>query len=131
MTVLPETIENHAARGVLALRWPDGREATITHARLRAACPCSTCRAQRRAGIDVAVIENVRLASIELVGAYALNLAFSDGHRRGIYPYDMLATLAWRPVYRVVTAESTTLRTNAAGPRRTTRPARPGAARGV
>ena len=93
MTVLPEAVENHAAQGVLALRWPDGREARITHARLRAVCPCSACRAQRRAGIDVAVIENVRLAAIEPVGAYALNLAFSDGHRRGIYPYEMLIAL--------------------------------------
>jgi DUF971 family protein len=94
MTALPETIENHAAQGVLTLRWPDGGEAHVTHARLRAACPCSACRAQRRAGIEVEVIETVRLAAIEPVGAYALNLAFSDGHRRGIYPYEMLATLA-------------------------------------
>jgi DUF971 family protein len=93
MTTLPETIENHAAQGVLALRWPDGSEARITHARLRAVCPCSECRAQRRTGIEVDVTETVRLAAIEPVGAYALNLTFSDGHRRGIYPYEMLAAL--------------------------------------
>jgi DUF971 family protein len=93
MTVPPEAVENHAAQGVLALRWPDGREVHVTHARLRAACPCAACRAQRRAGVEVDVIETVRLAAIEPVGTYALNLAFSDGHRRGIYPYEMLATL--------------------------------------
>ena len=93
MTVLPEAVENHAAQGVLALRWPDGREARITHARLRAVCPCSACRAQRRAGIDVEADDAVRLAAIEPVGAYALNLTFSDGHRRGIYPYEMLIAL--------------------------------------
>ncbi|MFS2019777.1 gamma-butyrobetaine hydroxylase-like domain-containing protein [Massilia sp. CT11-108] len=32
------------------------------------------------------------VAAIEPVGAYALNLTFSDGHRRGIYPFEMLAT---------------------------------------
>ena len=94
MTALPETIENLTAQGVLALRWPDGSEAKLTHARLRAACPCSECRARRRAGIAVEADDAVRLAAIEPVGAYALNLAFSDGHRRGIYPYDMLATFA-------------------------------------
>jgi DUF971 family protein len=94
MTALPETIENHAAQGALALRWPDGREARITHARLRAMCPCSACRAQRRAGIELRENADVRLAAIEPVGAYALNLTFSDGHRRGIYPYEMLAALA-------------------------------------
>ena len=92
MTALPEAIENHAAQGVLALRWPDGREARVTHARLRAACPCSGCRALRRAGEHVAVDATVRLADIEPVGAYGLNLTFSDGHRRGIYPFEMLAT---------------------------------------
>ena len=93
MTALPETIENHAARGVLTLRWPDGRMAALTHARLRAACPCSECRAQRGAGATVEADDGVRLAAIEPVGAYALNLVFSDGHRRGIYPYEMLVTL--------------------------------------
>ena len=93
MTALPDTIENHAAQGVLALRWPDGRSARVTHARLRALCPCSECRAQRRAGIEVREDAAVRVAAIEPVGAYALNLAFSDGHRRGIYPYEMLVAL--------------------------------------
>jgi DUF971 family protein len=93
MTALPETIENHATHGVLALHWPEGRRTLITHARLRAACPCSECRAQRRAGIEVREDANVRLSTIEPVGAYALNLVFSDGHRRGIYPFEILATL--------------------------------------
>jgi DUF971 family protein len=93
MTALPEAIENHAAQGVLALRWPDGREARVTHARLRAVCPCSGCRALRRNVGEVAVDAMVRLADIEPVGAYGLNLTFSDGHRRGIYPFEMLAQL--------------------------------------
>ena len=93
MTTLPEAIENHAAQGVLALRWADGREARVTHARLRAVCPCSGCRALRRNVGEVAVDAMVRLADIEPVGAYGLNLTFSDGHRRGIYPFAMLAQL--------------------------------------
>ena len=38
--------------------------------------------------------EGVRIVGIEAVGAYALNLAFADGHRRGIFPFPMLARLA-------------------------------------
>jgi DUF971 family protein len=97
MTLLPETIENRTAQGVLALRWPDGRAASFTHAQLRAACPCSECRARRRAGETVQADEDVRLEAIEPVGAYALNLAFSDGHRRGIYPFQMLAEMTVSP----------------------------------
>lgn len=88
---LPETIENRATDGVLALRWLDGGEVTWTHAALRAACPCAECRARRRSGLSVEADEGVRIVDIEPVGAYALNLAFGDGHRRGIYPFPMLA----------------------------------------
>lgn len=93
MTVLPEAIENHAAQGMLALHWPDGTVASFSHAQLRAACPCSACRARRRAGETIEVDEQIRLAGIEPVGLYALNLAFTDGHRRGIFPFAMLAEL--------------------------------------
>ena len=82
-------IEFSNVRAILMALWM----AALTHARLRAACPCSACRAQRRAGLTVDADDAVRLTAIEPVGAYALNLAFSDGHRRGIYPYEMLVTL--------------------------------------
>jgi DUF971 family protein len=94
LAALPETIENDAALGVLVLRWPDGVVTPFTHAQLRAACPCSECRAERRAGRTVHAVPGVRIASIEPVGAYALNLVFDDGHGRGIYPFVFLAELA-------------------------------------
>ena len=31
---------------------------------------------------------------IELVGSYAINIAFSDGHDRGIYPWAYLREIA-------------------------------------
>ena len=88
---LPEAIENRAAEGVLALRWPDGSESAWTHAALRAACPCAECRARRRSGLAVEADDLLRIADIAPVGAYALNLVFGDGHRRGIFPFSMLA----------------------------------------
>jgi len=91
MTALPEAVENHALRGVLDLSWTDGSARSWTHAALRAACPCAECRARRRAGLAVRADGQVRIAAIEPVGAYAVHLAFSDGHARGIYPFEMLA----------------------------------------
>ncbi|WP_020656100.1 DUF971 domain-containing protein [Massilia niastensis] len=90
MTALPDAIENRALQGVLALSWADGSSASWTHAALRAACPCAECRARRRAGLAVEADDGVRIAAIEPVGAYALNLGFTDGHRRGIFPFEML-----------------------------------------
>jgi DUF971 family protein len=90
MTTTPDAIENHTQQGVLALSWADGRSKSWTHAALRAACPCAECRARRRVGLAVDAGEDVRIAAIEPVGVYALNLAFTDGHQRGIYPFEML-----------------------------------------
>ena len=89
-----EHIENRARSGVLAVRWSDGSEHAFTHAELRAACPCSECRALRRAGGTVEALPDVRLTVIEPAGTNALNLGFSDGHARGIYPFALLAELA-------------------------------------
>jgi DUF971 family protein len=90
----PAHIENRARAGILAVRWDDGSAHAFTHAELRAACPCSECRALRRAGGTVEAPDGVRLAAIEAAGNNALNLPFSDGHARGIYPFVLLAELA-------------------------------------
>lgn len=89
-----ETIENRSRTGVLAVRWSDGSEREFTHAELRAACPCSGCRALRIVGTAVEAPESIRLTAIEPAGNNALNLGFSDGHARGIYPFALLARLA-------------------------------------
>jgi DUF971 family protein len=93
MTALPDAIENRALAGVLALSWADGSSATWSHAALRAACPCAECRARRRAGLVVEADARVRIAAIEPVGSYGLNLVFTDGHKRGIYPFGMLGDM--------------------------------------
>lgn len=88
----PVHIESRA--GILAVRWDDGSASTFTHAQLRSACPCSECRAIRRAGGEVEAPPAVRLNVIEAAGANALNLGFSDGHARGIYPFPLLVELS-------------------------------------
>lgn len=90
MTAAPETIENHALQGRLELSWADGSARSWTHAALRAACPCAECRARRRAGQAFESDDVLRIAAIAPVGAYGLNLGFTDGHERGIYPFEML-----------------------------------------
>ena len=99
MSAVPRRIDCDSVAGILTVCWPDGRVDELTHAQLRAACPCSECRAVRRAGGAIAAPPSVRLSAVEPVGHYALNLVFDDGHGRGIYPYtwlaDAAATSAW------------------------------------
>jgi DUF971 family protein len=88
----PSALLNRPSEGALHVQWQDGLSLTFSHARLRAACPCSQCRAARLKGrIDV-VSADTRLCTINAFG-YGVQLGFSDGHERGIYPWDYLYTL--------------------------------------
>jgi len=77
----------------LRLHWVDG-EVLIEAARLRAACRCAGCKAAALQGEIQRPPAGVNLAAAEPVGQYALNLRFSDGHERGIYPWALLRVLA-------------------------------------
>jgi len=90
----PAHIENHATSGTLTVRWDDGSIQQLTHAALRSGCPCSGCRAARRAGETVDAPSGVRVATIAPAGHNALNVTFTDGHTRGIYPFALLAQLS-------------------------------------
>jgi DUF971 family protein len=77
----------------LFMRAPDDHRISFSAERLRAACKCAHCT---RARIDERFPE--RFPGIAIVGVtdlgYGLNIAFSDGHWRGIYPKSYLLDLA-------------------------------------
>ena len=87
----PGAIRNQRGAGQLALQWADA-EAVISHARLRGACPCSQCRAARLQGLLSLVNDDVRVERVVPQG-YGVQLVFSDGHERGIYPWHYLREL--------------------------------------
>jgi DUF971 family protein len=89
----PEAIGNSQSKQQLRLNWPDGREQLLDHAELRRQCPCSQCRAFRLQGLTVKVDPRIRVTELNAQG-YGLQLIFSDGHERGIYPWPYLAQLA-------------------------------------
>ncbi|WP_044870957.1 gamma-butyrobetaine hydroxylase-like domain-containing protein [Pseudomonas sp. LFM046] len=88
----PSALRNSRSQTSLMLEWADGERQTISHARLRGACPCSQCKAARLRGVIALVDEDVRLERIALQG-YGVQLVFSDGHERGIYPWGYLREL--------------------------------------
>ncbi len=84
-------ISNHARTGVLDIEWDGGQHSRFDHAALRAACRCADCVCdpkQREVGFP-----EVRIVEIRPVGAYGIQLIFSDGHDRGIYPWSYLLSL--------------------------------------
>ncbi|MFZ5938055.1 hypothetical protein BGP84_19640 [Pseudomonas putida] len=87
----PSAIRNQRENGLLTLQWVD-TEAVISHARLRGACPCSQCRAAGLQGRVPMVRADIRIERIVAQG-YGVQLVFSDGHERGIYPWQYLREL--------------------------------------
>ncbi|MGE8064089.1 DUF971 domain-containing protein [Pseudomonas sp. NPDC089569] len=89
----PLALGNSRSQRQLRLSWPDGREQLLDHAELRRQCPCSQCRAFRLRGMTPMVDSRVRVVEVVTQG-YGVQLVFSDGHERGIYPWAYLLSLA-------------------------------------
>ncbi len=93
MNCFPSTPELVSLRrDCLTLRWAEGDYIVTSAAALRAACRCAECRASA-AGTPVEGHATVKLTGVTPVGQYALQLTFSDGHDRGIYPWSLLLEL--------------------------------------
>ncbi len=80
--------------GTLEMVW-DGAPAALTYRDLRSACRCSVCESARRAGMQPPLDAGLNLRHLEVLGSTGLQLFFSDGHSRGIYPWPYLRALAY------------------------------------
>jgi DUF971 family protein len=76
----------------LQLQWADGL-ASLAAVTLRTACRCADCKAAALQGRAEVLPADLRLVGAAPVGHYALQLVFSDGHDRGIYPWSLLRAL--------------------------------------
>lgn len=87
----------------VALRWEDGREGFISFATLRAASPSAAVRGERDifgnqyGGETPRNYVGVEVKGWERIGNYAIRFDFSDGHRTGLYSYDLLRELGEAP----------------------------------
>lgn len=80
------------APDALTLQWPDG-PSSLAAAVLRANCRCAPCQSLRLRGETIEVDAGVSLVDAQAIGHYAVQLRFSDGHERGIYPWPYLRAL--------------------------------------
>ncbi len=87
----------------VAIRWNDSRESYITFATLRAASPSAEVRGERDifghqyGGEAPKNFQGVEVTGWERVGNYAIRFDFSDGHRTGLYSYELLRQLGELP----------------------------------
>lgn len=94
-------LENAALIGPeLALVFADGVECYLPLEALRNACPCAACQGEPDVTGRVVIPQKqigargFELRKFELVGGYALQLFWGDGHSTGIYSFDYLRKLA-------------------------------------
>lgn len=80
----------------LRITWADGRVSEYTAAELRRACPCAQCVNEwtgERVLKPESVSNETKIEDISIVGRYALNFRWSDGHSTGIYSFRFLRDL--------------------------------------
>ena len=83
----------------IAMRWSDGVESYLPLERFRRACPCALC------GGEPDVLGNIsrpnvtytpssfELVGWQLIGGYALQPRWADGHSTGLYSFQYLRRL--------------------------------------
>jgi DUF971 family protein len=90
----PVDIAHHVREAVLEVTWDDGARTRLPAALLRGWCPCATCQGHAPGLRYVEPPPGVTIADIAEVGAYAINIRFSDGHDSGIYTWTHLRRIA-------------------------------------
>jgi DUF971 family protein len=84
----------------LAIQWNDNAESYLNLEVLRRACPCAACGGEPNVLRNIVrpnvtyTAESFQLDRFHLVGGYALQFRWADGHSTGIYSFDYLRKLA-------------------------------------
>ncbi len=100
---MPSPVDVQVIGSEVAIRWDDGRESYITFATLRANSPSAEVKGERDifghqyGGEAPRDYRGVSVMGWERVGNYALRFDFSDGHRTGLYTYELLRQLGEAP----------------------------------
>jgi DUF971 family protein len=88
---LPTEIKLHQASRILEISFDDGKTFNLPCEFLRVYSPSAEVRGH---GPGQETLQfgkkNVEIKTVEPVGNYAVQLAFSDGHNTGIYSWDLL-----------------------------------------
>lgn len=80
----------------VSITWSDGNETRYNAVQLRRSCPCAGCVNEwtgQKVLRDENIPEDLSFSQISIVGRYALNFHFSDGHDTGIFSFEYLRSL--------------------------------------
>jgi DUF971 family protein len=80
----------------VSIVWGDDQRCTYRAPELRRSCPCAQCVNEwtgERVLKPDSISEKIEIRDISVVGRYALNFRWSDGHETGIYSFRYLREL--------------------------------------
>ncbi|MGY8636162.1 gamma-butyrobetaine hydroxylase-like domain-containing protein [Bradyrhizobium sp. 14AA] len=98
MTLVAPTVADYEATAdlsALLVRTAQDDTLSVPAEQLRLSCKCAHCTRARFDGRFPGAFPGIAITEIGDLG-YGLNIAFSDGHNRGIYPKPYLLSLAGR-----------------------------------
>ena len=99
---MPERLEpaNIAVIGnEVAIAWSDGKETYLSLEKLRRSCPCASCCGEPDALGNIErpevryAAESFQLRGWQLVGGYAFQPSWADGHATGLFSFTYLRKL--------------------------------------
>ena len=95
---MPEPVQIvEESESEISIKWSDDVETRYTAFELRRSCPCAGCVNEWTGEkmLDVANIpKDISFKHTSIVGRYALNFHFSDGHDTGIFSFAFLRNLS-------------------------------------
>ncbi len=96
MDSLPRPIDVNVlqSEGVVVVTWNDDHVSRFALDYLRGHCPCAACQGHGGThAFQEASGTAIELAAMDVVGAYAINFRFADGHDSGIYSHEHLVKI--------------------------------------
>lgn len=96
MQPTPTRIKLAGGNDTLTIEWSDGHFSAYPYCYLRSKCPCASCA---EVGSQTSVAESsfpmfdakpLKPERAALVGRYAVQIFWTDGHSAGIYSFDYL-----------------------------------------
>lgn len=86
-----------AQEGFIHVEWPDKSTSQLPNKNVRIACQCASC-VHEFTGEQILkpedVNSNIQATSIDVLGNYAVSIAWDDGHSSGIFSWDRLREIA-------------------------------------
>ena len=103
--MVPSEIRLAKDKRTLTLIWPDNTAESFSASDLRKSSQSAKSKRRELDGIAVQDIPDLTITEIKPIGTYAINIVFSDGYDRGIFPWKFLQVMKYEAAHRAEVLE--------------------------